>query len=108
MGRQAFGSSDISEHTSPHVMSESPTPVQDQRCQSRPSARNSVIRIEGGFFENYGAEPTTTADFRSSFLTNSPRPATFPCWKIKFRTEVCICSQFSTETMLWIKEVELR
>ena len=35
--------SNVSEHTSPHVMSESQTPVQDQRCQSGPSARNSVI-----------------------------------------------------------------
>ena len=35
-------SSNISEHTSPHVMSENQTPVQDQRCQSGPSARNSV------------------------------------------------------------------
>ena len=30
--------SNVSEHTSPHVMSESQTPVQDQRCQSGPSA----------------------------------------------------------------------
>ena len=30
----------VSEHTSPHVMSESQTPAQDQRCQSGPSARN--------------------------------------------------------------------
>ena len=30
--------SDVSEHTSPHVMSESQTPVQDLRCQSGPSA----------------------------------------------------------------------
>ena len=36
-------SSNISEHTSPHVMSENQTPVQDQRCQSGPSAKNSVI-----------------------------------------------------------------
>ena len=41
-----------SEHTSPHVMSESQTPVQDQRCQSGPSARNS----EGRFSKNYGAD----------------------------------------------------
>ena len=34
--------SNVSEHTSPHVMSESQPPVQDQRCQSGPSARNSV------------------------------------------------------------------
>ena len=28
-------------------------------------------------------------------------------WIIRFKTEVCICSQFPTEAMLWIKEVEL-
>ena len=33
-------SSNIPEYTSPHAMSESQTPVQDQRCQSGPSARN--------------------------------------------------------------------
>ena len=36
-----------------------------------------------------------------------PIPATFACWKIRFKTEVCICSQFPTEEMQWIKEVEL-
>ena len=49
-------SSNISEHTSPHVMSESKTPVQDQRCQSGPSARNSVIPSEGDSLKNYGAD----------------------------------------------------
>ena len=43
--------SNVSEHTSPHVMSESQTPVQDQRCQSGPSTRNSVLPGEGGFFK---------------------------------------------------------
>ena len=43
--------SNVSEHTSPHVMSESQTPdtTFDPRCQSGPSARNSVIPGEGGF-----------------------------------------------------------
>ena len=36
-----------------------------------------------------------------------PTPATFVCWKIRFKTEVCTCSQFPTEAMQWIKEVEL-
>ena len=36
-----------------------------------------------------------------------PTPATFACWKIRFKTEVCTCSQFPTEAMRWIKEVEL-
>ena len=39
-------SSDTSENASPHVMSENQTPVQDQRCQSGPSARDSVIPSE--------------------------------------------------------------
>ena len=34
-------------------------------------------------------------------------PATFACWKIRFKTEVCTCSQFPTEAMQWIKEVEV-
>ena len=34
-------------------------------------------------------------------------PATFACWKIRFKTEVCTCSQFLTDAMLCIKEVEL-
>ena len=33
-------------------------------------------------------------------------PTTFACWKIRFKTEVCTCSQFPTEAMQWIKEVE--
>ena len=36
-----------------------------------------------------------------------PTPATSACWKIRFKTEVCTCSQFLTEAMQWIKEVEL-
>ena len=36
-----------------------------------------------------------------------PTPATFACWKIWFKTEVCTCSQFPTEAMQWIKEVEM-
>ena len=60
-------SSDISEHTSPHVMSENQTPVQDQRCQSGQAARSSVIPCEGRLFKELWCRPTTTADFRSSF-----------------------------------------
>ena len=36
-----------------------------------------------------------------------PTPATFACWKIRFKTEVCTCSQFPTEAMQWFKEVEM-
>ena len=36
-----------------------------------------------------------------------PTSATFACWKISFKIEVCTCSQFLTECLLWIKEVGL-
>ena len=94
--------SNVSEHTSPHVMSECQTPVQDQRCQSGPSARNSLVPSEGRFSKNYGADKQRLQISDSRF-DKFPTSATFACWKIKFKTEVCICSQ----SMLWIKEVEM-
>ena len=60
--------SSISEHIhSSHAgKSENQTPVQDQRCQSGPSARNSVIPVTE-IFQRIRDRPTTTADLRSSF-----------------------------------------
>ena len=98
--------SDVSEHTSPHVMSESQTPAQDQRCQSGPSARNSFVTSEGRFSKNCGADQQRL-QISDSHLDKFSTSATFACWKIRFKTEVCTCSQFPTEGMLWIKEVEM-
>ena len=44
--------SSVSEHTSPHVMSESQTPAQDPRCQSGPSA-SFVVTGANDSVENY-------------------------------------------------------
>ena len=93
-------------HSSTVEKSEKQTPVQDQRCQSGPSARNSVIPSEGGFSNNYGADQQRLQISEFHF-DKFPTPTTFACWKIRFKTEVCACSQFPTEAMLWIKEVEL-
>ena len=51
-------SSGISEpiHSSTAEKNDNQTPVQDQRCQSGPSAKNSVIPTEGDFSKNYGAD----------------------------------------------------
>ena len=96
----------MSEHTSPHVMSESQTPVQDPRCQSGPSARNSFDPNEGRLSKDYGADQQRLqiSDLR---FDKFPTSATVACWKIRFKTEVCTCSQFPTEAMLWIEEVEM-
>ena len=98
--------SNVSEHTSPHVMSESQTPAQDQRCQTGPSARNSFVPSEGRFSKNFGADQQRLqiSDPHFDKFTTSAR---FACWKIRLKTEVCTCSQFPTEAMLWITEVEL-
>ena len=98
--------SNVSEHTSPHVMSERQTPAHNQRCQSSPSARNSVTPCEGGCSKNYGADQQRL-QISDLHFDKFPTPATFAFWKIRFKTEVCTCSQFPTEAMLWIKEVEL-
>ena len=81
-------------------------PVQDQRCQSGPSARNSVTPSEGDYSKNYGADQQRLliSDLHFDKFTT---PTTFACWKIRFKTEVCTCSQFPTEAMHWIKEVEM-
>ena len=79
---------------------------QDLRCQSGPSAKNSVIFSGGDPSKNYGADQQRLQILDLHF-DKFPTPATFACWKIRFKTEVCTCSQFPTEAMQWIKEVEL-
>ena len=101
-------SSGISEpiHPSTVEKNENQTPVQDQRCQSGPSAKNSVIPSEGDSSKNYGADQQRL-QISDPHFDKFPSPATFACWKIRFKTEVCTCSQIPTEAMQWIKEVEM-
>ena len=93
-------------HMSTAVKSRRPERDPDLRCQSGPSAKDSVIFSGGDSSKNYGADQQRlqiTDPHFDQFTT----PATFACWKIRFKTEVCTCSQFPTEAMQWIKEVEL-
>ena len=50
---------------------------------------------------------TNDCRFQSFNFDKFPTPATFACWKIRFKTEVCTCSQFPTTAVHWIKEVEM-
>ena len=83
-----------------------PEQNQDLRCQSGPSAKDSVIFSGGDSLKNYGADQQRLQILDLHF-DKFPTPATFACWKIRFKTEVCTCSQFPTEAMQWIKEVEM-
>ena len=100
--------SNVTEHTSPHITDERQIPdtALDPRCQSGPSAGNSYDPNEGRFSKDYGADQQRLQISELHF-DKFPTPTTFACWKIRFKTEVCTCSQFLTEAMLWIKEVEM-
>ena len=93
-------------HTLTVEKSGRPERDQDLRCQSGPSAKNSVIFSGGDSSKNHGADQQRLQISDLHFY-KFPTPATFACWKIRFKTEVCTCSQFPTEAMQWIKEVEL-
>ena len=93
-------------HKSIAEKSGGPKPDSDLRCQSGPSARNSVLFSGGDSSKNYGADQQRL-QISDLHFDKFPTPATFTCWKIRFKTEVCTCSQFPTEAMQWIKEVEL-
>ena len=93
-------------HMSTAEKSERPEQNRDLRCQSGPSAKDSFDPSEGRFSKNYGSDQQRlqTSDLHFAKFTN---PTTFACWKIRFKTEVCTCSHFPTEAMVWIKEVEM-
>ena len=93
-------------HMSTAEKSGRPERDSDLRCQSGPSAKNSVLFSGGDSSKNYGADQQRL-QISDLHFDKFPTPATFACWKIRFKTEVCTCSQFPTEAMQWIKEVEL-
>ena len=78
--------------------------IRDASQDRQPEIHSTLMRE--GSSKNYGADQQRLqiSDLHfDKFLFS----ATFACWKIRFKTEVCICSQFPTEAMLWIKEVEM-
>ena len=93
-------------HSSTVEKSERPEQNQDLRCQSGPSAKDSVILSGGDSSKNYAADQQRM-QISDLHFDKFPTPVTFACWKIRFKTEVCTCSQFPTEAKQWIKEVEM-
>ena len=70
------------------------------------SQRFSHLQWRGDSSKNYGADQQQL-QISDLHFDKFPTPAPFACWKMRFKTEVCTCSQFPTEAMQWIKEVEL-
>ena len=72
--------------TKPHVYcrkkSGRPEPDSDLRCQSGPSAKNSVLFSGGDSSKNYGADQQRL-QISDLHFDKFPTPATFACWKIR-------------------------
>ena len=86
------------------VKDQNETKIWDANLDRQPN--DSVIFSGGDYSKNYGADQQRL-QISDLHYDKFPTPATFACWKIRFKTEVCTCSQFPTEAMQWIKEVEL-
>ena len=68
------------------------------------SQKLTLVREDSS--KNYGADQQRL-QISDPHFDKFPTSATFACWKTRIKTEVCTCSQFPTEAMLWIKEVEM-
>ena len=58
----------------------------------RLSAQNSFILLDGGYSQNYMADKQRLQISELHF-DKIRTPTTFACWKLRFKTEVCACSQ---------------
>ena len=56
--------------------------------------------------ENYGVDQQRVR-IPEPHVDKFPCLQTFSGWNIRFKTEVCRCSNFPSEGKLWIKDVEL-
>ena len=68
--------------------------------------RTHITTCDGEDTQRNMGRTNNDCRFQILILTNT-MPATFAFWKIRFKTELCISSQFPTEATLWIKGVEM-
>ena len=78
--------------------------IRDASQDRQPKNQSSQVREDSS--NNYGADPQRL-QISDPHFDKFTTPATFACWKIRYKIEVCICSDFPTEALLWIKEVEM-
>ena len=65
--------------------SERPEQNQDLRCQSGPSAKDSVIFSGGDYSNNFGVDQQRL-QISDLHFDKFPTPAMFACWKMRFKT----------------------
>ena len=71
---------------------------------TRPLTTSSTIPVE--LQQNYmvGQQRQQISELQ---FDKFPNPQSFLVWKIRFKTQVTTCSDFPSDAMLWIKEVEM-
>ena len=70
----------------------------------RPSAMSSLIPVE---FQQNSMVGQQRQQISELHFDKFPNPQSFLVWKIRFKNQVTTCSDFPSDTMLWIKEVEM-
>ena len=78
--------------------------IRDASPDCQPKVQSSLVREN---LQRIMEQTNNDCRFRILILTNSLRQQRSLVGKIRFKIEVCTCSQFPTDAMLWIKEVEL-
>ena len=86
--------------------SERPERNQDLRCQSGPSAKDSVIFSGGDSSKNYGADQQRLK-ISDLHFDKFPTPSNLCLLEDKVQDRGMYLFTFPTEAMQWIKEVEL-
>ena len=92
-------------HSSTVEKSERQKQDQDLRCQSGPSAKNSVI-FSGGDLQRIMGQINNDCRFRIFISTNSLHQPRLLAGR-RFKTEVCTCARYHAKAMQWIREVEM-
>ena len=78
--------------------------IRDASQDRQPEIHSTLMREDSS--KDYGADQQRL-QISDLHFDQFRTPTTFAGWKVRFKTEVSTCSQFPTEAMLWIKEVEV-
>ena len=74
------------------------------RFARRPSTMSSFIPVEFPQNSMVGQQRQQISDLQ---FDNFPNSQSFLFWKIRFKNQLTTCSDFPSESMFWIKEVEI-
>ena len=73
--------------------------IPNSKCPKSSATGNSFDALKERSFTNYGVDQQRL-QIPEPHFDKFPTPQTFQCWKIRFKTQVCSCSNCRTEAML--------